>query len=197
MKNKRGFTLAEVLVTLAVIGVVAALTIPTIIQSSGEKQAKTAVRKAISITNQVLAMSIAENGVSGSSVNNTAELEGLFKDYMKVLDDSADNSFVTADGMIYSFHKAVDGTDHPNRCGDNDTDDPDSANCIIEVDINGNSGANKAASIGSYTDLYYLIVRDNTVNPANANGSWSPKGLGNFRAESGEVDNVAIDSLLN
>ena len=37
MKSKKGFTLAEVLITLAVIGVVAAMTIPTLISNINQK----------------------------------------------------------------------------------------------------------------------------------------------------------------
>ena len=38
MKNKKGFTLAEVLITLGIIGVVAALTVPTLMQNVTNKQ---------------------------------------------------------------------------------------------------------------------------------------------------------------
>jgi len=195
MKNsKRGFTLAEVLVTLAVIGVVAALTIPTIIQSSSEKQAKTSVKKALSVMNQVLAMSIAEDSVSGSSISNSAELKNLFANYMKVLAyDNVNNAFTSSDGMIYTFY--ADDT-----CNDPDDDDPADANCIIEIDINGENGSEIAANTSSYSDLYYLIVKDNTVSPANGNsdgsGNWAPSTT-HFRATAGDVDNVALDALLN
>lgn len=37
LKSKRAFTLAEVLITLGIIGVVAALTLPSIIQRKTEK----------------------------------------------------------------------------------------------------------------------------------------------------------------
>lgn len=43
---KNGFTLAEVLITLGIIGVVAALTIPAVINSTQEKEYKTAYRNA-------------------------------------------------------------------------------------------------------------------------------------------------------
>ena len=39
MTKKNAFTLAEVLVTLAIVGVIAALTIPSVIFSTDEKQA--------------------------------------------------------------------------------------------------------------------------------------------------------------
>ena len=42
MINKKGFTLAEVLITLGIIGVVAALTIPTLVQNYQTKSWATA-----------------------------------------------------------------------------------------------------------------------------------------------------------
>ena len=48
MKIKRGFTLAEVLITLAIIGVIAAVTIPSLITNVGldKKQAEAAIKEA-------------------------------------------------------------------------------------------------------------------------------------------------------
>ena len=47
MKNT-GFTLAEVLITLAIIGVVAAISIPSVISNSQQQEFKTGLRKAVS-----------------------------------------------------------------------------------------------------------------------------------------------------
>ncbi len=198
MKSKKGFTLAEVLVTLAVIGVVAALTIPTIIQNSQEKQAKTSIKKALSVTNQILSLSIAENGIGGSSVNNSAVLYDIFKDYMKVMvDDSTNYSFTTADGMVYSFYKVNDDIDIP--CGN--LDNPKTAECLIEIDINGNSGNEVPGTTDSYNDLYYLIIQNNAVVPANGQGDWQPSTVATFRAgisgSSVQIDDVTREAILN
>ncbi len=53
MKNK-GFTLAEILITLAIIGVVAALTIPTVVRSIQEQQLKTQFKKVYNTLNLAL-----------------------------------------------------------------------------------------------------------------------------------------------
>lgn len=50
---KNGFTLAEVLITLGIIGVVAALTIPGILQNTKNKEMQTKLKKAYSDWNQV------------------------------------------------------------------------------------------------------------------------------------------------
>ena len=43
MMKKNGFTLAEVLITLAIIGVVATLTLPALMTNTQEQQSRTAL----------------------------------------------------------------------------------------------------------------------------------------------------------
>ncbi|MBP7211391.1 type II secretion system protein, partial [bacterium] len=45
MNTKKAFTLAEVLITLGIIGVVAALTIPTLMQRTQDREAISALKK--------------------------------------------------------------------------------------------------------------------------------------------------------
>lgn len=60
--NKSGFTLAEVLITLGIIGVVAAMTIPVLIQKHQEKVTITKVKKIYSVFSNAYEMSKIENG---------------------------------------------------------------------------------------------------------------------------------------
>ena len=59
MRKKNAFTLAEVLITLGIIGVVAAMTIPTLISNTNGAQFKSAYKKALSTLNQAIVMNIA------------------------------------------------------------------------------------------------------------------------------------------
>lgn len=59
--NKSAFTLAEVLITLAIIGVVAALTIPVVVRNYQEMQFKTAYKRVYSDLNKVFAKAMAFN----------------------------------------------------------------------------------------------------------------------------------------
>lgn len=54
LHNKSGFTLAEVLITLVIIGVIAALTIPTAINNTKEQELKSQFAKAYSTVSQAL-----------------------------------------------------------------------------------------------------------------------------------------------
>jgi prepilin-type N-terminal cleavage/methylation domain-containing protein len=60
--HSNAFTLAEVLITLGIIGVVAALTLPSVIQSYQKQVTVNKLKKAYSTLSQVVARSYAENG---------------------------------------------------------------------------------------------------------------------------------------
>ena len=64
MQKKRNyaFTLAEVLITLVIIGVIAAMTVPTIVANSNEQAIKSALKKNASVLQQVLYKYYMEHG---------------------------------------------------------------------------------------------------------------------------------------
>ena len=68
MTKRFGFTLAEVLITLGIIGVVAAMTIPTLISNTNGAQFKTAYKKALSTLNQGVLMNVALKDTDFSSL---------------------------------------------------------------------------------------------------------------------------------
>jgi len=56
---KRAFTLAEVLITLTIIGVVAAITIPSVIANAHQQEFKTGLKKAVAALDQAVQLNIA------------------------------------------------------------------------------------------------------------------------------------------
>ncbi len=76
MMKKNAFTLAEVLITLGIIGVVAAMTIPTLISNTNGAQFKTAYKKALSTLNQAVLMNIALEDTDFSTLDADASGEG-------------------------------------------------------------------------------------------------------------------------
>jgi len=60
--GKTAFTLAEVLITLGIIGVVAAMTLPVLIQKHQKKVTVTKLKKAYTTLSQVIQKSYADNG---------------------------------------------------------------------------------------------------------------------------------------
>ena len=69
MTKRFGFTLAEVLITLGIIGVVAAMTIPTLISNTNGAQFKTGFKKALSTLNQAVIMNLAMEDYDFSSLS--------------------------------------------------------------------------------------------------------------------------------
>lgn len=62
LKAKYGFTLAEVLITLVIIGVVAAMTIPTVINNTKKQEYVSKLKKVYSTLTQATNLIIAEEG---------------------------------------------------------------------------------------------------------------------------------------
>lgn len=66
--NRFAFTLAEVLITLGIIGIVAAITIPTLINNSQKAQYVTSLKKFYSTMNQALQQMANDSGCAGNLV---------------------------------------------------------------------------------------------------------------------------------
>ncbi|EKE02811.1 MAG: hypothetical protein ACD_20C00328G0004 [uncultured bacterium] len=168
--TRKGFTLAEVLVTLAIIGVVAALTIPALIQSTSQTELKTALKKSLATLNQAIVMSIAQDSVDASTCTGCDDKTGLatfFSGKLNILSSNltiANPYFYTTDGMKYTF----DAFD--TACSSTEAD-PSTANCQVLVDVNGDKNPNTVSSGNStnwsFKDQYRLIIRQNSVIPAS------------------------------
>ena len=76
---KNAFTLAEVLITLAIIGVVAAMTMPTLIQNHQKKSLEVATKKFYSIMSQAVRQYMADEGVD--DLRNTALAGNNYESY--------------------------------------------------------------------------------------------------------------------
>ena len=70
MNKKFGFTLAEVLITLGIIGVVAAMTIPTLIANTNSAKFRSQFKKTISTLNQAGLMAQAQFDIDYSTNDN-------------------------------------------------------------------------------------------------------------------------------
>ena len=96
--GRSAFTLAEVLITLSIIGIVAALTIPSMIENHNNKAWKTAKdlwdKKLVEATRQ---MNI--DGVMTGVANSTEDYMNYFKKYVKVIktceNDKLENCYAT------------------------------------------------------------------------------------------------------
>ena len=70
LKSKKGFTLSEVLITLGIIGVVAAMTIPTLIANTNGAKFRSQFKKTLSTLNQAVRNNVAQYDFDFSMVQN-------------------------------------------------------------------------------------------------------------------------------
>ncbi len=137
---KEAFTLAEVLITLAIIGVVAAISIPSVISNSQQQEFKTGLRKAVSVLNSAITMNMA---LDGESLYDNANTYAYLMKHMAIVETTSDiggkyyinvangekrsinKAFYTTDGMRFEFNtyghtffsKPLHETDSVLACG--------------------------------------------------------------------------------
>ncbi len=117
----KGFTLAEVLITLAIIGVIAAISIPSVISNSQQQEFRTGLKKAVSILNQAITMNMA---LDGETPYDNGNLFGYLQKHMSIMKSTLNSQtyyytfhgyeggqwlnavFYTTDGMRFDFRNA-------------------------------------------------------------------------------------------
>lgn len=148
MAKKLGFTLAEVLITLGIIGVVAAMTIPTLMNQTGQAEFKTGMKKAISVLNQAIMMNVALDGNDFSALTATAtnaqgnSLYNMFATRMNVVatgtNAAMDTPFSAGSNYVLFFNDGM-AISFPNTA----TSCTSAAPCSLVVDVNGVKKPNK------------------------------------------------------
>ena len=88
-KDKRAFTLAEVLIALTIIGIIAAITVPVLNQSAQEKELNAGLKKAYSALKQGESAYYADRGekLIKSDWENGYPFKSAFIKYFNVLQD--------------------------------------------------------------------------------------------------------------
>ena len=112
--KRRGFTLAEVLITLGIIGVVAALTAPALVQNANSAKVGPKLAKAVStfeLANEAMLNEASTNTLKGMSFASDAAYLTKLSDYMRMTYDSESGSGVTKYSSLlknYSGQTVVD-----------------------------------------------------------------------------------------
>ena len=164
--KKSGFTLAEVLVTLMIIGVIAAMTIPSLMQSTAQQEYKAAFKKAVSMLNQAVTLNYALDGEDGSSFTGTSFFNLLTKRLNVMSSVSGSRELYTADGMWF---KAT--ATNANACNANaDNPNATSNRCgTVIVDVNGQKGPNKLTTdTNKVFDIFTVSIYPQKALPEGA-----------------------------
>ena len=182
-KNKKAFTLAEVLVTLTIIGVVSAMTIPTLHQRHNEQVTVKKVQKFYSTMSQAFQKAINEYGdvdtwgIEGSKQTDALIIYNyLIKDNFKIIKDcgfnnnggciydgnykylNGNNSMRYANDSYYNYYKVMlnDGSSIWFRA-----DKAENELVDLFIDVNGNAAPNQWGK-----DLFLLYVVDGKLIPS-------------------------------
>lgn len=172
LEEKDAFTLAETLITLMVIGVVAALTIPSLMQTWRDRQFATAKKKAMTITANGYKQMVADNDGNYSTLplfqcgTDFSCLSEIHRKFFKIDMDKANSH----DGLAAKYTKSGDSSEEAGFSWDDvpyifTTQDgmtygflaSEEGNSIeIVVDTNGEKSPNKICK-----DVYKMIVKSN------------------------------------
>ena len=179
-KTKSGFTLAEALTTLVIIGVIASLTIPALNNSTNDKQYFAQYKKAVSIFAQTIDRMNAEHTYKRNNINKSFD---NFKKYFNIAKDctengsatdcwdynaddqgpcpASDNVFVDISGIawalptnqVWGFAVDTNGMKGPNKFGKDRW-------CIFSADKDGeyNDGSKKPITALPYPNEDYTSV---------------------------------------
>lgn len=187
------FTLAEVLITLGIIGVVSAITIPSLLSKYKEKQTATILKETYSILNQGYKLTIADDG-DPEGWNWPKEAIDNFTNHLKKVQECdkgfaeacfSTKEYKTLNDEIYRYspnkgyqYKLINGVafsivDWDDTCSQNCGSGylKDSFCAYIMVDINGDRNPNKLG-----IDFFPFLATRYGIYPAGmpaANGTCS------------------------
>lgn len=185
MRKFLGFTLAEVLITLGIIGVVAALTLPTLIQNYQKQVYVNQLKKAKSIIEQGFHLAMADDEVSSildTTLFRSADDFDLFMNefkkyfnvvkYKKFFDKEYELGYKKASGKYFTSGEGDDRdaiwlndgtilfTDFNQYGGD------------LSIDVNGDKGPNQLGR----DRFFFLLDKHGIIKPMS--GDCNPQGDG-------------------
>lgn len=156
---KKAFTLAEVLVTLMIVGVIATLTIPSLKESADVNAYIAQCKKANSTISNVTGILKSEKGPVRywRGVENADKLAELYAEKMNILGAPEGNVLNVADGMVWTFEA-------PSAGCEGNTFLTQRSCLMMSVDVNGEKPPNRTGA-----DRFYFSVKaDDKVYAAGA-----------------------------
>lgn len=201
LKKIAAFTLAEVLITLGIIGVVAALTIPTLMQNSQNQGFVSGMKKGFSVLSQANSALIAESGSLMAAVSSYGNLTNALASKLKIMKNcpktqnpgecftmniknlpgAALTEILYSEGKmpdLYNRFVLADGSTivvgdawNSDTCDWNFLGHGNSCGIVI-LDVNGLKQPNQLGR-----DIYFFyFYADGTLKPGGGNGLWDDKG---------------------
>ncbi len=179
MRKERGFSLAEIVVTLMIIGVIAAMTLPSLRQTAEEREKVAQVKKAYSILTQATERAEQDNGPIKTW--DSSKLNEIYKPYFNIAQEcppgkgcftegnrlypnnAKDTNYgvsgiLLADGISIKINSGLGSKESYGISPDDITN----AKGMFYVDINGPKPRNKWGE-----DVFlFVLVKDKGVLPS-------------------------------
>ena len=182
-KNNNGFTLAEVLITLVIVCVIASMTIPTLMKNTNKQEYVSRLKKTYSSLSQATNKIIAEQGNPKADIGGWATSgEAVFNMYKKYLSNAkvcsagttcSNKSYLQFNGNSHKWFDNTrnvlilpDGTlfsiSNDNASTSCSTSSAGSTNICLAmfVDINGEKGPNFVGR-----DAFAFVLKENGLFP--------------------------------
>jgi len=186
---KKGFTLAEVLITLLIIGVIASIVLPGLIANTQMAEYKIAWKKIFADINQAYYMiNMDNNGTFAGAATNSSSFRNLFKNKMNFVTTCDDTSCAASSvkglngsaDTTYSFNynlvlnngtiMSIFALDNPSCTNSGYVSSMGKECGWMMVDVNGKKSPNQWGK-----DIYGIWVLNNEILPWGAN----PEGTAN------------------
>ena len=184
-RNYDAFTLAEVLITLVIVGVIASMTIPTLMNNTNKQEYASRLKKAYSTLSQATNRIITEQGNPKASIGGWATShQAVYDMYIKYLSKAKECGVTKNKGCFSGTYKRMDNTlanyetanryafvladgtevlvreEHSSDCSHIGSGSMDTCQYLC-VDINGAKGPN---AIGK--DTFMFVLKNNGLFPA-------------------------------
>ena len=95
----KAFTLAEVLITITIIGIIAALTVPSVVANHQQRVFKTGLKQAVAILNDAISANLA---LENESPYDNANLVGYLARHMTVVKSTTNTKALSKEGFGYT-----------------------------------------------------------------------------------------------
>ena len=163
MKKRFGFTLAEVLITLGIIGVVAAMTIPTLIQNTNSTKFSAQFKKTLATLNNAAEMAQAHYDASFSSITQACNNAGT--DTMELAAATNRNSIC---GLVNATMTNVRSLGGVNQAYPNAQMRPGAAGCAPLNANTGGTGTDANVLMYALADGAFIAVPNAMTNANQA-----------------------------
>jgi prepilin-type N-terminal cleavage/methylation domain-containing protein len=169
--KKTGFTLAEVLIVLGIIGIVAALTIPTLMNQTRMSQYQTGLKKIVAELNQAVMMNVATDNSDFADLDTTGygdnTLYNLLINRVRTVSTSTSGENIPGGYVELFFHDGTAVIINTTSKGCTET-----AKCLGIIDVNGHKKPNAMTPDATHLkDRYVISLYNQVVEPAAAFGN--------------------------